>query len=91
MRQIELSMLRDVRNHIDTMIAKTESSKVNLNPFEVLGVSPNATQEEILAAYRTKAAQTHPDKPGGTNEAFIKIQAAYEAIERYMKGRNLWK
>lgn len=44
---------------------------------EVLGVSPNATMDEVKTAYRSKANVAHPDK-GGTNEDFSKIQRAYE-------------
>ena len=34
----------------------------SLNPYEVLGVSPNASNEEIQAAYRQHALRWHPDR-----------------------------
>lgn len=56
------------------------------DPYEVLGVPKNATQDEIKAAYRKLAKQYHPDKYVGNPladlaaEKFKEINQAYETL-----------
>jgi molecular chaperone DnaJ len=49
--------------------------------YEVLGVTKNASAEEIKKAYRKKALQHHPDKNPGDKEAEEKFKEAAEAYE----------
>ena len=49
-------------------------------PHELLGIPPEATDNEIHAAYRRAAMQHHPDR-GGSPELFQTIQEAYEALQ----------
>ncbi len=54
-----------------------------LDPYEVLGVSPRASDAEIRAAYRRLVQLHHPDHNGGSLEAarrFEQVQDAYSAI-----------
>lgn len=47
--------------------------------YESLGVDKNASPEQIKAAYRKLAMQTHPDK-GGDPEKFKEVSAAYDVL-----------
>jgi DnaJ-class molecular chaperone len=47
--------------------------------YVILGVSENATPEEIKKAYRKLASQHHPDK-GGDTARFQEIQVAYDTL-----------
>jgi hypothetical protein len=46
--------------------------------FELLGVTPGATEAEITKAFKAKARAAHPDM-GGSHEAFIKLNDARQA------------
>lgn len=49
--------------------------------YETLGVSRDATPEEIKKAYQRKAMIVHPDRPGGNEKLFKEVKEAYEALE----------
>lgn len=49
---------------------------------EVLGVSPSASNDEIVEAYRRRRSATHPDVAGGDSEAFQRVQEAYAAFRK---------
>ena len=54
------------------------------DPYKVLGVSPDASDEEVKRAYRALAKKYHPDRNPGDAAAAQKmreINAAYEQIK----------
>jgi molecular chaperone DnaJ len=56
------------------------------DPYEVLGVSRNAGEDEINAAYRKLAKQYHPDlhpNDPGAAAKMKEVNAAYEAIKNH--------
>lgn len=50
------------------------------NYYEILGVSKNASDDEIKRAYRRLAHQYHPDKNGGDDKKFKEINEAYQVL-----------
>lgn len=61
------------------------------DPYKVLGVSPDASDEEIKQAYRRLAKKYHPDLNPGDQEAARKMQevnAAYEQIKNPASAAN---
>jgi DnaJ-class molecular chaperone len=56
---------------------------VSEDPYAVLGVKPEATQDEIRKAYRALAKKLHPDlNPGDSKaeEKFKQVSAAYDLV-----------
>src|SRR5688572_12113969 len=54
------------------------------DPYEILGVPRDASQDDIRKAYRKLAHMYHPDKTGGNKEAETKlkeINGAYDILK----------
>lgn len=58
-----------------------ESGSSVESAFQTLGVSRDASESEIKAAYRERVKETHPDH-GGSQEAFETVREAYAAARQ---------
>ena len=65
-----------------------------MDPYRVLGVSPDASEEEIKKAYRTLSRKYHPDANIGSphqaeyEEKFKDVQQAYKTIMDIRSGKT---
>jgi DnaJ-domain-containing protein 1 len=55
-------------------------------PYQVLGVAPEASDEEVERAFRQRVQACHPDHKGGSDEA---IRRVLEAIHQIRAERKL--
>jgi len=60
------------------------SSWAQVDHYEILGISKDATDGEIKRAYREKCLVLHPDK-GGDKQKFQELQNAYAAVREERK------
>ena len=58
------------------LLEKSEIVTNNWN--DILGVSMNATKDEIIKAYKGKVKIYHPDKDTGDDKMFLLVKDAYE-------------
>jgi len=65
-----------------------------MDPYRVLGVSPNASDDEVKKAYRTLSRKYHPDanvnnpNKEAAEEKFKEVQQAYDAIMNQRQGKS---
>ncbi len=74
------------------MIKNERKKNMIANPYEVLGVSPNASNDEVKKAYRELSRKYHPDSYANNplaelaEEKFKEVQEAYDQIMKQREG-----
>ena len=79
----------EAHQYVDYALA--EMATGGRDPYQVLGVTRNASDEEVRSAYRRLAQLHHPDHNGGSLEAarrFEEVQDAYAEIVRRRRGSH---
>ena len=82
------SVIKLSSSDVDSLIAMYY--KEELSAYKVLEISPNATDDEVRAAYRRMAMKNHPDRVStlgpdvqkAATERFRQISEAYETIKK---------
>ncbi|XP_031245364.1 dnaJ homolog subfamily C member 4 isoform X3 [Mastomys coucha] len=76
---------------IRLLTAATGQRSVPTNYYELLGVHPGASAEEIKRAFFTKSKELHPDRDPGNpalHSRFVKLNEAYRVLSREESRRN---
>lgn len=65
--------------HASAMV-RSRFSAMAQDLYKILGIDADATQDQIKAAYRSKAKHLHPDRSKGSSAPFRALQQAYEVL-----------
>jgi len=80
----EVAEVADDKRNDDApeMGREADEKSPSVDHYAILGIQKDASTSEVHAAYKKRALDSHPDKPGGSNEAFLKVRDAFEVLSR---------
>lgn len=88
---LRLCRLRPCSPPTRLLTAATGQRPVPTNYYELLGVHPGASAEEIKRAFFTKSKELHPDRDPGNpalHSRFVELSEAYRVLSREESRRN---
>tara|TARA_R110000772_G_scaffold6095_2_gene21472 strand:- start:816 stop:1208 length:393 start_codon:yes stop_codon:yes gene_type:complete len=53
---------------------------IKSDSYETLQIEPPITEDQLKKAYKKMSLKTHPDKPSGSTDQFIKVNEAYNEL-----------
>lgn len=59
-------------------VSQFDYEMANFDPYDILEISPGASDAEIKKSYRRKSLIYHPDKETGDEKKFLMISKAYQ-------------
>ena len=77
---MRMNEVRGLTNVIRDAYMQLVAPKSKRDPWEVLGLRPDAGAVAVDAVYRALAKERHPDA-GGSDEAMRELNEAYEAVK----------
>lgn len=63
-------------------LPQNATTKIKAAWYDILKVKENSSEDDVKTSYRTLSKEHHPDKPGGNQEKFTEICAAWEEAKK---------
>ena len=77
--------LGDILTGTVSQMLKLGQGAIQIDPYELLGIRPNAPLEVAEGAYRALAKSLHPDTDSGDNARMVELNAAIERVREERK------
>lgn len=68
------------RRHDNNFLFNPVFNIIKSDSYETLQIEPPITEDQLKKAYKKMSLKTHPDKPSGSTDQFIKVNEAYNEL-----------